>query len=206
MISTIFFDFDGVLTTDKSGSYTTCTNLQKHIPHIEFDHILRCYRKHHQALLVGEIDHKVMWPDFCACVGEQMEMDVLNQAFRDTPKNEDIFHLCEALKVNYQLGIITDNSKDRFATVKDAMQLTELFTYIIVSGETGFRKKEPNNFRLALAMTNAVATECIFIDNSPANLIAPDKLGFKTIFFDDERNDIVELVRVLQEFGIDIAM
>jgi FMN phosphatase YigB (HAD superfamily) len=29
MITTIFFDFDGVLTTEKSGSYTTCKNLQR---------------------------------------------------------------------------------------------------------------------------------------------------------------------------------
>ena len=35
MIKTIFFDFDGVLTTDKSGSYTTCTNIQIEIKDYE---------------------------------------------------------------------------------------------------------------------------------------------------------------------------
>ncbi|MCK5461138.1 hypothetical protein KAI58_04085 [Candidatus Gracilibacteria bacterium] len=43
----IFFDFDGVITLDKSGSFTTCAYLSKFIPNKTFDEILSIYRTWH---------------------------------------------------------------------------------------------------------------------------------------------------------------
>lgn len=44
--------------------------------------------------------------------------------------------------------------------------------------------------------------ESVFIDNNRDNLVAPGALGIKTIFHDDETNDITALVRNLSALGV----
>ncbi len=202
MIKTIFFDFDGVLTTDKSGSYTTCRYIQGFAPDISFEHILNCYREHHLNLLIGQISHLEIWTEFCNCLGIDIHFDSLINAFKSTPKNKKVLELCNRLKDNFNLGVITDNSKDRFKVVKEEMNLSDTFTHFIVSGDTGSRKDSGFNFKKALEMTNSKPGECIFIDNSPSNLVVPAKLGFKTIHHDHEKNDINVLINHLKRYDV----
>lgn len=204
MITTIFFDFDGVLTPDKSGSITTCRTLHSAVPAVPFEHLLACYHRHLVKSLVGELSHYDVWDEFCACVGGTIEIDLLDQAFRAIPRNNAMFQLCARLKPQYKLGVITDNSQERFDAAKEALNLPALFDYIIVSGETGVRKDRDANFLTALALANAQANECVFIDNDPANLIAPAKLGFHTIYHDDAQNDVAQVRRKLAALGVNL--
>jgi FMN phosphatase YigB (HAD superfamily) len=202
MKTTVFFDFDGVLTTDKSGSYTTCANLQRVLPDLSVADILKCYRENHRQLLLGEIVHADIWDAFCDSLGQQIDISSLDMAFRNTPKNEDVFAICRALAKSHCLGIITDNSRDRFATVKEEMELPSLFDHFIVSGEIGSRKDSERTFRAALDAAKAKPQECVFIDNNPANLVVPKGLGFSVVHHDDERNDVGELRNQLRDCGI----
>src|SRR3989339_354633 len=101
MIKIVFFDFDGVLTIDGSGSFTTCTNMQKRIPDVSFDHILKCYRVNHPKMLLGQTTHEAIWDEFCTCVGKDLNIAVLDEAFRNTPANEGMISLAKRLKKNY---------------------------------------------------------------------------------------------------------
>ncbi|MBV7337291.1 HAD hydrolase-like protein [Chloroflexi bacterium TSY] len=114
----------------------------------------------------------------------------------------NIICLCGSLKANYRLGIITDNSKDRFEVVKDEMNLATIFDYFIVSAHIGSRKDSAANFELALTLANTKAEESVFIDNNRSNLAVPTALGFKTIFHDDEKNDVERLMRILVNIGV----
>ncbi|MEM7131521.1 MAG: HAD hydrolase-like protein [Chloroflexota bacterium] len=201
MIKTIFFDFDGVLTTDKSGSYTTCKYLQSLTPHISFEHVLSCYRDHHSEMLVGRTTHRDTWQTFCDCVGVNWELGLLDEAFRQTPGNKKVFQLCKVLQPSYSLGIITDNSSERFKAIKDEMKLADLFDYFVVSGDIGTRKDNEANFNYALDLARAKPEECIFIDNNRDNLVVPAKMGFRTIFHDDAQNDVARLVEKMERFG-----
>ncbi|MFA5820958.1 MAG: HAD-IA family hydrolase [Candidatus Gracilibacteria bacterium] len=204
MIKAIFFDFDGVLTTDSSGSDTTCTNIQKCIPDVSYEHIVQCYRVQHPKLLIGHTTHEAIWKNFCACVGKNLDIKVLDEAFRNTPMNGKMMELCEKLKGKYKLGIITDNSKERFDLLKGEMKLAEMFEVIVVSGETGMRKDGDATFVQALNLVGCRPEECVFIDNNEANLAAPKKLGWKTIFHDDKKNDVWGLVKKLKEFDVEV--
>lgn len=202
MIKAIFFDFDGVLTLDSAGSYTTCTNIQKCIPDLSLDRILQCYRVHHPRLLLGQTTHAAVWTDFCACVGKDLDLEVLEEAFKNTPMNEKMLELCGRLKEKYKLGIITDNSKERIDLLKEEMKLLATFPIVLVSGETGVRKDSDETFIQALRLAGCLPEECIFIDNNKSNLAAPRRLGWNTIFHDDKKNDIDFLVAELETLGV----
>lgn len=205
MIKTVFFDFDGVLTIDGAGSVTTCTNIQKHIPDISFDHILKCYRVNHPKMLLGQTTHAAIWKEFCSCVGKDLDIKILDEAFKKTPMNTRMMDLAKKLKKHYKLGIITDNSKERLDTIKQEMKLSDLFEIIVVSGETGIRKDSDDTFIKALELAGCKSEECVFIDNSEDNLIAPKKLGWHTIFHDHKKNDVDFVISELKKLGVSEA-
>lgn len=202
MIKTVFFDFDGVVTVDGSGSFTTCTNIQKRIPDISFDHILKCYRVNHPKMLLGQTTHAATWQEFCTCVGKDLDIAILDEAFRNTPANEKMMGLAKKLKKHYKVGMITDNSKERLDVLKEAMKLPDFFEVIIVSGETGIRKDSDETFIKALELAGCKPDECVFIDNSKDNLIAPKKLGWHTIFHDHKKNDVGFVIEELKKLGV----
>ena len=68
----VLFDFDGVLTIDKTGS-TSITNYIAQETKIPVDVVKTCYYKHNKKLLMGEITHAEMWDVFCADVGKDCE-------------------------------------------------------------------------------------------------------------------------------------
>ncbi len=205
MIKAIFFDFDGVLTLDANGSGTTCRNLHRQMPELSFDDLFRCYRANHGDIMLGKATHADVWHSFCTCVGTPIDSDLLDDAFRRIPVNEKMFDLCRKLHQQYTLGIITDNGIERFTVIEQELQLSTIFDSIILSGKIGSRKNESHIFEKALASVSCQADECIFIDNYEKNLIVPAKMGFKTIWHNDEKNDIALVCKRLQEYGCRIS-
>lgn len=204
MIKTIFFDFDGVLTTDGKGSGITCKNIQKEIPDVPYEKILQCYRVHHLDVLTGKKSHSNTWDEFCTCIGTPLNISVLHNAFKDTPKNMQMFDLVQKLHKNYKVGIITDNGAERLDILTKEMELDVLFDNIIVSARTGGTKHEPDIFMKALKSVECTANECVFIDNDQKNLIVPAELGFHTFWHDHEKNDLTPLLEELKKLEIDI--
>lgn len=60
-----------------------------------------------------------------------------------------------------------------------------LFDGIVVSGEEKIIKPDPEIFKILLERYNLTAEDTLFIDDSPANIEAARRLGFRTILFDD---------------------
>jgi putative hydrolase of the HAD superfamily len=189
MIKAVFFDFDGVLTTDATGTTTIIKYIKNNT---ELDHTLfeKAYRKHNRDLLYGKTTHKKIWHQICVDFGENIDFNILIQSFLSTPIDTVILNLSVALKEKgYFIGIITDNKQDRIESIFSKLEYKSIFDKIIVSSEIGSGKKEKTIFHKAISKCNFNFNECIFIDNSEANLIVPRQLGVETIFFDhDDRN------------------
>ncbi len=203
MIKAIFFDFDGVLTTDPRGSYTTCVYLEKKTG-IPKEKIISCYRHNFSPLKIKKLSYEVFWQEFCKCIGKDIDIGLLQGAFDSTPKNEKMFELAEKLKTNYKTGIITDNTKERFDAMIEKFCLDKLFDVLILSAEVGCTKQEKSIFFEALKSLNIPPEECIFIDNTESNLIVPKQMGFKTIFYNHEKNNVGAIIEKLKREGIKI--
>lgn len=100
------------------------------------------------------------------------------------------------------MGIITDNKKDRIDHLKEYQGLVSVFDPIVVSAEVGSDKESTEIFLHALRCAGVGPKEAVFIDNNRVNLAAPNALGIKTIFHDDEKNDIEDLLRSLDALGV----
>ena len=198
MIKAIFFDYDGVLTTDKTGSLTTNRYLSK-MAAVEYEAVRKAFSKYNQELLVGKVTHRDIWDAVCEAMHCEVDFSLLEQAFLSTPANDAMLALARKLKPKYALGIITDNKKDRIDCLRKSQGLDALFNPIVVSAEFGSGKDSAAVFEYALRCLDMRPEESIFIDNNPENLIAPKALGMGVIFHDDEKNDVGKLVTVLAE-------
>jgi HAD superfamily hydrolase (TIGR01549 family) len=201
LISAIFFDYDGVLTTDKTGSLTTCRYVSQAMG-IDVSAVQAAFHPHNEELTLGKTTHVEIWPAICHALGREVSLTLLREAFESTPVNAGMFSLARRLKGKYSLGIITDNKKDRIDHLKSFQSLELLFDPIVVSSEVGSSKGSIEIFRGALNYLGLEPETCIFIDNNRANLLAPRALGMQTIFHDDEKNDIARLVKALVTLGV----
>lgn len=202
MIKAIFFDYDGVLTTDKTGSLTTCRYLSR-ATGIEFADVKSAFDRPSRDLTLGRTTHALVWQSVGEQLGRALPFDLLAEAFESTPVNSHMLALARALKPRYRIGIITDNKRDRIDHLKRTQHLDDLFSPIVVSAEVGADKQGAEIFLHALSRAGVKAEESVFIDNSRKNLVAPGALGFKTIFHDDEANDIPALIESLKALGVD---
>lgn len=196
MITHIFFDFDGVLTTATNGSLTTFTFLSQKTG-IDLEALLSAWKKVGHDAYIGIRKTREVWPDFCRELGMEVDMGLLVPAYESTPLNNDMFALCKDLKTKYTLGVITDNPEDRFYFLKDTMKVFDLFSAVVDSAEARCLKTEKGIFEMALEVTAGRAEQSLFIDNHEHNLVMPREMGFQTYWFDDKKNDVESLKRFI---------
>lgn len=201
MITTIFFDFDGVITIDNKGSISFANYITEKTG-LDPDFFLEKYREFGPDLLTGKKSHLDIWPELCQNLGTAIDEALIEAAFKATPINQEIIRLIKALKPNYQIGLITDNKHDRMATLIDVHQWHELFDILAISANVGSRKNTPAIYYYALEKAQATPQEAIFIDNTLKNLEIPKDIGYNTLFFDDKTKDVSDLIRKLQTLGV----
>ena len=196
-IGAVLFDLDGVLTTDASGSTTTLRALQA-ATGLDEGRLWRAFAPVNHDLLLGRTTHAEAWPGICARLGADLPIRLLDAAFDATPMNAAMLALAASLRPGVRTGIVTDNKRDRVDRVVGRHGLAAGFDPIVVSADVGSDKRTPAIFEHALARLGVEPGAALFIDNTPANLVAPRALGLHTLHFDDAANDVRALAAVLR--------
>ena len=83
------------------------------------------------------------------------------------------------------LFALTNWSADLFPVAVEMFEFLDLFEDIIVSGEEGVAKPDPEIFEVLEERVRhrAGLDDCIFIDDSPANVLAAEETGLDAIHF-----------------------
>lgn len=203
MIRAVFFDYDGVLTRDKTGSLTTCRSLSQQAG-LSFEAVHAALRPYNEALTHGRTTHEAIWPAVCEVLGRDIPISALRIAFESTPLDEAMMFLAKRLTVRHRVGLITDNKRDRLDHLRAFQQLDAVFDPIVVSSVFGSGKEGAAIFEHALTCLALPPEVAVFIDNHRDNLVAPAALGMHTLHFDDERRDVKALIAELQRLGVAI--
>ncbi len=203
MIKAIFFDFDGVLTLNNSGTAQTCKYLSEKTG-IDYDLLIESFKNLKLDLSLGYKKYSDILPEVNKLINSTIDNQLLKKAFLSTPKNTPMFDLVKHLRSKgYKTGIITDNPLERFDALEKAFDLNLIFDSMIVSSEVhSLKKTGPVIFKTALNSLDLKPRETVFIDNSVKNLEIPSKMGMNTIYHDDKGNDIDLLICNLKNIGV----
>lgn len=202
MIKAILFDFDGVLTTDATGSTSICNYLSKYTG-IRLEAVRDAYYQYNDGLLYGRVTHADIWQDFCDNLNYNFGMDVLISSFLNTPIDKQMITFAETLKLKgYKIGMVTDNKADRIDSIIKHFSWNNLFDTITVSANVGSGKDCKEIFIKTVTGLNLPANECVFIDNQEKNLMIPKQMGMAAIYFDHVKRDYEQFIQDLFKLGV----
>lgn len=86
-------------------------------------------------------------------------------------------------KAGYQLYGLSNWSAETFPLARERYDFFNLLDDIVISGDVGTVKPDPEIFEIMLERIGRPASECLFIDDAPSNIEAAQKMGFATIHF-----------------------
>ena len=99
-------------------------------------------------------------------------------------------------RVGHALYGLSNWSAETFRRIRHKHAFMDLFDAIVLSGEVKVIKPDPRIYALLLDKINRPAAECLFIDDSEANVSAAAALGFQTIRFESPEQLENELRRL----------
>ena len=203
-IKIVLFDYDGVMTLDKSGTESICNYISRNIG-IEYEIFENEYRKYNIDLNCGKITHKEIWNQLCININMSIPISILYDSFNNTPIDKSMHEFVLKIKDRkIKTGLITDNKVDRMEYIKKKFDLNTYFDIITVSGELGYGKESEKIFIETLKNLKIKPGESIFIDNQEKNLVIPNRLGINTIYYNDKVRNLLELKNEIKKYGIDI--
>lgn len=197
MLKAVLFDFDGLLTTERTGSRSIVKQLSR-IAGVDRDVLKLSYARFNKALLLGEITHQDILEKLSNDAGVRITYENMTEAFRRAEWDEDMLALVKRLKERCLVGLVTDNKCDRIQAALQAKGLEGSFDQVAVSAACHSRKDDSRIFQWIIHGLGVLPQECAFVDNNTDNLIAPRKMGVHTIFFDDRARDVEGLEKELE--------
>ena len=112
------------------------------------------------------------------------------------PIEESVALLGELRARGTPLYALTNWSAEKFPIARRRFDFIGWFDGIIVSGEVGLKKPDPEIFRLLVETHGLEAAATLFVDDNVENVGVTEALGFRTIRFCSParlRTDLVEL-------------
>jgi 2-haloacid dehalogenase len=86
-------------------------------------------------------------------------------------------------QAGYPVYGLSNWSSETFPMVRNKFIFFDLLDDIVISGEVGQIKPEPEIYEIALQRIGRPANECLFIDDSLANIEQARKMGFAVVHF-----------------------
>lgn len=93
----------------------------------------------------------------------------------------------------YPLYGLTNWSAETFPYAREKFDFFEMLEDMVISGEVGYVKPEPEIYHLLLEKIKRPAQECLFIDDSLPNIQQAKKMGFEAIHFESSEQLAGEL-------------
>jgi len=187
------FDFGGVLTTPVWDSFAEFCRREG----LEPDAVKRLFREDPEALTllrrleVGEISEN----EFEAAFGERLGLEtperLIDSLFEGMKPLDSMVAAVRDLRLG---GIRTGLVSNSWSTGHyDRDLLGTIFDAVLISGELGMHKPEPEIYQLAAERVGAEPHACLFVDDLRENCEGAEAVGMRAIRHRDAAATIAEL-------------
>jgi epoxide hydrolase-like predicted phosphatase len=168
--------------------------------------LLRAYAGEDDNLVTGfEMGH-ISEEDFSAELAQRLSeacgrpvdpKDLVTRLFSGMSLEQDMITAVGQAKLAGTKTGLLSNSWGTGTYPRDVID--PLFDVIVISGEVGMRKPDPEIFRLTADKLGVQPEECVFVDDHPGHLKAALELGMKTVLHRSPKETIEELERILEK-------
>ena len=187
-VKTIIFDMYGVIIKESKGNFIPYT--LNHFPESEHLRIINLIRK--DKLFTRAGNGEITSDDFLTKLGyKDTEFHMRDYLENHLTLDVDFYAFAEKMKCTYDFALLSNDVSEWSRHITKHHRLDKYFSHKIISGNVRCRKPNAEIYKIALEQVGLPAEECIFIDNSVANLRAAAELGMDVILFnrDNETYD-----------------
>ena len=198
-ITTVLFDFAGVLTSSPWGALTAAGggDLELMIGPYDEDTDHPWHRVERGELAITEWVMEVS--ELGAAAGVEIDFTPLQAMLGEMTVHHSMIERIRELKdAGYQLGLVTNNVREGSATWRAMLPVDELFHVVVDSSEVGMRKPNPAIYHHALALLGvADPAHAVFLDDAPGNVIGARRAGLHAIHVESPAQALMALDELL---------
>lgn len=206
-MKTIVFDMYGVILKESKGNFIPYT--LKYFDVCEHERLKKLFIEDQLFTKAG--NGELGSEEFLTLLGyEDPVYHMKNYIENYLTLDAGFIDFAEKYAARYDFVLLSNDVSEWSAYITKYHKLDKYFKYKIVSGDVKCRKPEKRIFEIALEQMGKLPQECIFIDNSTANLETAEKLGFITMLFNRDNavysgvvvNNFNELEKKLQDSAL----
>lgn len=189
MIKAVIFDFFGVLVGD--GFELTYRQAGGN-PAKDKEFIQDLLDQTNRGLITTEEFRKRI----CKQLG--ITVDDYQIAVKSSEKiNYELLDYIKSLRPKYKTAILSNVNKGGLERRIDRQTLDEYFDVIVVSGDVGYIKPEPEIYQLTADKLGVSLKECVFIDDREGYVKAAEAAGMQAIQYDNFDQMKTDLEKIL---------
>jgi putative hydrolase of the HAD superfamily len=178
----LLVDFGGVLTTNVFQSFREFSEREGLDP----DHVKEKFRSDPHALGLlrklekGELTAQEFEPQFAEAIEVDDHEGLVERLFRGIGPDERMLDAVRAARRSgVRTGLISNSWGDGIE-YEDAL-MEELFDGVVISGDVGLHKPQPEIFELGAEKIGVPAGECVFVDDLRENCEGAEAVGMTAI-------------------------
>ena len=179
-ITTIFFDLFGVLLGIDQSVVVQYLSKLTNTSYLKVREITM--GEPYMQLERGEVTFKEYVEDISAILpnGNRIDGDDLRDIWMNSKIGEmPSVSLLDELLINYKVWVISNTTESHIKSLKLQFTFLEEINGIVTSERAGTHKPNPSIFNFALSEANTDTLSSLFIDDSNANVISAENMGFK---------------------------
>jgi putative hydrolase of the HAD superfamily len=193
----LLVDFGGVLTTNVFDSFRAFAKDEGLDP----ESVKKLFRENPEALRlvrtleVGEISEEDFSRRFGGLLGIERTDGLVDRMFAGIgPDTAMVDALKRARAGGVKTGLVSNSMG---AGRYDRAAFPELFDGVVISGEVGLHKPEPEIYELACERVGVAARDCVFVDDLRENCEGAEAVGMKALLHRGADTTLPELERLL---------
>ncbi|MEA2398898.1 MAG: putative hydrolase of the superfamily [Thermoleophilaceae bacterium] len=198
----LLVDFGGVLTTNVFESFQEFSVAEG----LEAEAVRKLFRERGEGLdLLRQLERgEVEVPDFerrfAPLLGVREPEGMVERLFAGVKPDEAMI---DAVRRARAAGVPTGLISNSWGgTTYDNANIDELFDAVVISGEVGLHKPEPEIFHMGAERLGVAPEECVFVDDLRENCVGAEAVGMTAILHRGAEGTVPELERLL---GVQLA-
>jgi epoxide hydrolase-like predicted phosphatase len=199
----LLVDFGGVLTTNVFQSFKSFCR-REGLPE---DTIKETFRSNGEGLALlrrlerGEIESDEFERRFAPVIGVEDHDGLVGRLFADMgPDDAMLDGVRAARRSGVRTGLVSNSWGAGLQY--DPGLLEELFDSVVISGDVGMHKPEPEIFELAASRIEVPPAECVFVDDLRENCEGAEAVGMTAVL---HRGADTTLPRLEELLGVSLA-
>jgi putative hydrolase of the HAD superfamily len=194
----LLVDYGGVLTTNVFDSFRDFSVAEG----LEPDAIMRLLREHPRAIVLvrgletGELTEDDFGEQFGDLLGIDERAGMVDRMFGGLRPDEEMLEaVSRARAAGIRTGLVSNSMG---AGRYDRSTFEELFDGVVISGEVGMHKPQPEIFLLGAERAGVDPGDCVFVDDLRQNCEGAEAVGMTAILHRGAERTLPELERLLE--------